>query len=137
MKKKSAVDFNVESQPTINDVAHAAGVSTFTVSRALSNRSGVSEKTRAKVLKVAKELNYTISKSASSLASGKTMRVALLARATFAGWFMGELFNGLYDILHPQNYDLVLYRIANSEERKNFFNTMPAKRNADALIVTG
>ncbi|TFD70491.1 LacI family transcriptional regulator [Cryobacterium sp. Hb1] len=45
-------------QSTITDVAHAANVSTATVSRALSGTGRVSEKTRRKVLKVASELGY-------------------------------------------------------------------------------
>ena len=49
---------------TINDVALTAGVSTFTASRALRGKDHVAAATRDKVLKVAKELNYTASRSA-------------------------------------------------------------------------
>ncbi|MFQ9707244.1 MAG: LacI family DNA-binding transcriptional regulator [Bifidobacterium dentium] len=65
---------------TIEDVAKAAGVSTFTVSRALRGMDHVAPRTREKVLQAAKELNYTVSKAASALASGQTNRVALLSR---------------------------------------------------------
>lgn len=56
---------------TINDVALTAGVSTFTASRALRGKDHVAAATRDKVLKVAKELNYTASRSAAALASGR------------------------------------------------------------------
>ena len=82
---------------TINDVALTAGVSTFTASRALRGKDHVAAATRDKVLKAAKELNYTASRSAAALASGRTNRIAMLARERLAGWFMGELFDGLYD----------------------------------------
>ena len=49
---------------TINDVALTAGVSTFTASRALRGKDHVAAATRDKVLKAAKELNYTASRSA-------------------------------------------------------------------------
>lgn len=46
-------------QPTVSDVAQAAGVSTATVSRALSGRSPVAEKTRKRVEQAAHDLGYT------------------------------------------------------------------------------
>ena len=93
--------------------------------------------TRDKVLKAAKLLNYTVSKAASSLASGQTNRIALLARDHIAGWFMGELMDGLYDVLNPARYDLLVYRAGSMKERSTFFTNLPANRNADALIMTG
>ena len=42
--------------------------------------------TRDKVLKAAKELNYTASRSAAALASGRTNRIAMLARERLAGY---------------------------------------------------
>ena len=125
------------ARTTIEDVAKAAGVSTFTVSRALRGMDHVAPRTRDKVLKTAKELNYTVSKAASSLASGQTNRIALLSRDRIAGWFMGELMDGLYDVLNPTRYDLLVYRAGNMKERSAFFTNLPANRNADALIMTG
>lgn len=122
---------------TIDDVARAAGVSTFTVSRALRGKEHVAAATRAKVLKAAEELNYTASRSAASLASGRTNRVALLSRERISGWFIGELMEGLVDVLAPAGYDLTIYRIGSGEERSGFFTKLPANRNADALIATG
>ena len=125
------------AQVTIEDVAKAAGVSTFTVSRALRGMDHVAPRTREKVLQAAKELNYTVSKAASALASGQTNRVALLSRDRIAGWFMGELLDGRDDVFNPARYDLLIYRAGNAEERSGFFTNLPANRNADALIVSG
>ena len=86
--------------------------------------------TRDKVLKAAKELNYTASRSAAALASGRTNRIAMLARERLAGWFMGELFDGLYDELSRARYDLTVYRAGSVEERAEFFTRLPANRNA-------
>lgn len=122
---------------TIDDVARAAGVSTFTVSRALRGKEHVAAATREKVLEAAKRLNYTVSRSASSLASGRTNRIALLARERISGWFIGELMEGLIDVFAPIGYDLTIYRIGSTEERTRFFTDLPANRNADALITTG
>ena len=75
---------------TINDVALTAGVSTFTASRALRGKDHVAAATRDKVLKAAKELNYTASRSAAALASGRTNRIAMLLAN---GWPAGSWAN--------------------------------------------
>ena len=43
---------------TVKQIAELANVSRGTVDRVLNNRSGVSEATRQKMLKIAKELHY-------------------------------------------------------------------------------
>lgn len=63
---------------TINDVAKQAGVSMKTVSRVLNHEPNVAQKTRERVLAVAKELRYTPSLAARSLASSKSYLVALM-----------------------------------------------------------
>lgn len=63
---------------SIDDVAAKAGVSTATVSRAFSHPEKVSPKTRDKVLKAAEQLDFSISRSAGVLKSGKSYRIALL-----------------------------------------------------------
>lgn len=47
------------SKINIVDLANKLGVSTATVSRALNNKEGVGEKTRNKVIEMAKEMGYT------------------------------------------------------------------------------
>lgn len=122
---------------TIADVAKEAGVSTFTVSRALRGMDHVASQTRERVIAAAEKLDYTASKSAAALASGKTHRVALLAREAIGGWFMGELLDGLYDVLRPADYDILVFRAGSPAEREMFFRHLPAARNADALVITG
>ena len=65
-------------RPTSFDIAYAAGVSQPTVSRALRGDRSVSEKTRAKIKQIARELNYTVDKNASSLRSQRSNTIALL-----------------------------------------------------------
>ena len=43
---------------TIYDIARKAGVSSAAVSMALNKKKGVSEKTRARIMDIAEELNY-------------------------------------------------------------------------------
>lgn len=65
-------------RPTSFDIAYAAGVSQPTVSRALRGDRSVSEKTREKIKQIARDLNYTVDKNASSLRSQRANTIALL-----------------------------------------------------------
>lgn len=78
---------------TIKDVAQAAGVSTATVSRALRGLPNVDDATRARILKVAADLDYVISPSASRLASGRTGSVAVIT-PYIARWYFSTVLSG-------------------------------------------
>ncbi|MEE4287783.1 MAG: LacI family DNA-binding transcriptional regulator [Erythrobacter sp.] len=67
-----------KGRPTSFDIAHLAGVSQPTVSRALRDDKSVSEATREKIKRIARELNYTVDKNASSLRSQRSNTIALL-----------------------------------------------------------
>jgi len=63
---------------TLRDVSEASGVSEMTVSRVLRNRGDVSQATREKVLRAAKQLGYVPNKIAGALASQRVNLVAVI-----------------------------------------------------------
>lgn len=63
---------------TIKDVALTAGVSTATVSRALSNPGAVTESTRAAVLKAAEHTGYQMNQAARNLRTRQTQVIVVL-----------------------------------------------------------
>ena len=65
-------------KPTSFDIADLAGVSQPTVSRALRDSKAVSPQTREKIKRIARELNYSVDKNASSLRSQQSTTLALL-----------------------------------------------------------
>lgn len=62
---------------TLKMVAEKAETSIGTVDRALNNRSGVSEKSKLRILEVAKELGYRPNKFASALGRKKSIRIGV------------------------------------------------------------
>lgn len=90
------------ARSTIQDVAKLAGVSEATVSRALRGLSNVAPSTRERVEAAAAELRFTLSKSASSLASGKTHRILLLVSGGLNNWFNSSVLQGAIEILSPR-----------------------------------
>ena len=94
---------------SIGDVALKAGVSNATVSRTFAHPEQVSEATRLKVQAAADALNFSVSRSAGILKSGRTYRIALLVGSGVIEWFTAEIIAGLNDVLRDAGYDLVIY----------------------------
>ncbi|MDH5823804.1 LacI family DNA-binding transcriptional regulator [Luteimonas sp. RD2P54] len=67
-----------KGKPTSLDIAHLAGVSQPTVSRALRGSPMVSPETRRRILAIARELNYKVDKNASNLRCQQSGTLALL-----------------------------------------------------------
>jgi len=63
---------------TSKDIARICGVSRGTVDRALNNKPRIDPKTKEKILKVARELNYRPDLVARSLAKGETMSIGVV-----------------------------------------------------------
>lgn len=122
------------TRTTIADVAKAAGVSVSTVSRALRGLDRVNPETRERVEKEANRLHFSFSKSASSLASGKTMRIAVLLPSEISSWFNSHAFEGIYEVMSKADYDVVPYIMWTQEDLDRFFQNLPGNRNVDAII---
>ena len=95
------------SQPTISDVALAAGVSVATVSRALRGLDKVHPETRERVLRAAAELDYIASPTASGLASGRTRLVGIIT-PFMARWFFTEMMSAIEKTVREQQHHILL-----------------------------
>lgn len=116
------------------DVAERAGVSASTVSRTLRGLSTVSPQVRDRVERAARELNFAVSRQAASLVTGKTGVVAVLV-PTLNSWFIGSAVSALGPELRTAGMDLLVYVTPEMTARADFFERLPARRNADALLV--
>lgn len=120
---------------SIDDVARYAGVSTATVSRALSGRGHVSVATRARVQAAAVTLGYVVSAAASSLASGRTRNIGVLV-PFLDRWFFSTVLSGVASALMRRGYDITLYHLtADRSERLSVFDTFLRRRRVDGLIA--
>ena len=96
---------------TIYDIADKAGVSIATVSRVFNNRNNVSERTRDKVLAIAKEVGYHPQANAQGLASRKTNTITAVV-PVISNYFFMEVLGGIQDKLNDHNYELTIYNIS-------------------------
>ncbi|TQL45005.1 LacI family transcriptional regulator [Homoserinimonas aerilata] len=119
----------------IQAVADLAGVSTATVSRALSGKGNVSEKTRASVVAAAKQLGYVVSSNASSLATGRTRNIGVVI-PFLTKWFYSSVLEGAESALLSHGYDLTLYNLGGGgDERRSVFEHFLLRKRVDAVIA--
>ncbi|MDP2369955.1 LacI family DNA-binding transcriptional regulator [Rhodoferax sp.] len=95
---------------TIKDVAREANVSVATVSRALNGLSTVTDKTRARVMKIAAEMNFVPSSAARSLISRRTQTIGALL-PDLHGEFFSELIRGIDQAARAHGLHLLLSSI--------------------------
>ena len=120
---------------TIRDVAEASGVSTATVSRALRGLPNVDERTRARVQRIAVELDYVISPSASRLASGRTGSIAVVT-PYIARWFFSTVLSGVEGVLHTADMDLLLTCIGDHSNSRQRSPVAPRlRRRVDGMLI--
>jgi LacI family transcriptional regulator, repressor for deo operon, udp, cdd, tsx, nupC, and nupG len=117
------------------DFAREAGVSIATVSRALRGVPGVSPATRDRIHRIAHELSYVISPEASALSRGSTGRVAIVMPHLDA-WFYGAMLASMAPVFRAADLDVLVYQVEGEEQRSHFLRELPARRKADAVVIT-
>ena len=119
----------------IDEVARLAGVSTATVSRALSGRGAVSAATKERVAQAAAQLGYVVSSNASSLASGRTRNIGVML-PVLDRWYFTSVLSGAQSALLRAGYDLTLYSLEGSSgERGTVFEHYLLRQRVDAVIA--
>lgn len=126
---------------TIKDIAKAAGVSVTTVSRALNGYSDVSEKTRQKIMNLAKELNYSPNTLARGLVMNKSKTIGLLVsglnRESEKDQITFSVLSGINDCASELDYDLVLFNTNSTKQREKTYTQLCRERRVDGAIIQG
>jgi LacI family transcriptional regulator len=91
---------------TIREVARAAGVSTATVSHALSGNRPVSPRTRHRVKRVAESLGYRPNAIAAAMPTGRTQTLGMVV-PDLSNPFFGELLGAVERTAAERGYSLV------------------------------
>ncbi|PAE26678.1 MULTISPECIES: LacI family DNA-binding transcriptional regulator [Bacillaceae] len=112
---------------SIKDIAKKAGVSISTVSYALNGSPKVTEETAAKILAIAKELNYVPNAAARSLKKRETKIIGVFL-TNFGGAFYGQLLQGIQDSLNSKGYEMI---VCSGKESHRFI----PERMIDGAIV--
>jgi LacI family gluconate utilization system Gnt-I transcriptional repressor len=119
---------------TMLAVARRAGVSTMTVSRALTSPDKVAEATRARIARAVRELGYVPDLVAGSLSSGRSRIVAALV-STLANSVFAETVDGLSDGLQGHGYQLLLGSTDYSATTEEALVGAVLGRRPDGLVI--
>src|SRR5262245_11432728 len=121
---------------TIWDVAHAAGVSVGTVSKALNGRGQLREETRTLVRSAAERLGFRPNDLAQSLLRKRSFTVGLISTDAY-GRFSIPVLQGIESALEPARISVFLCSAADDPVREQqHIDSLLAKR-VDGIIVTG
>ncbi len=119
---------------TIYEVAKKAGVGIGTVSRVLNNSPQISPATRAKVLKVIKQLNFQPHAMAQGLARQKTHTIGVIV-PFFTGYFYVELLRGIQQTLSENQFDLILYGVDDLDKKEACLKRVLQQRRVDGVLL--
>lgn len=129
-------------KPALKDIAEKVGVSLSTVSLVLNDKKGVGDEARAKILGVAKELNYPIPahKRQNEFQIKTEYKIHFLFEKLkdfpFADMFYGEILQGIEEQAKSYNCNVSFTLI---ERDENYSKLISSLRNTDVdgLIVIG
>lgn len=119
---------------TMADVAALADVSTATVSRVLTNRPGVGEGTRRRVLAAVERLGYRPNAVARSLRVDTTRTLGLIV-GDVCNPFFTELARAVEDAATAHGYSLILGNADEDAERQERYVEVLVDRRVDGLLV--
>lgn len=107
---------------TMADIARLAGVSVSTVSRALNGNPSIPERTRSRILAIAREHNYILDSRAQNFRLGRSRTIAVVfpylgeSRRTISDPFYMEIMGAIADELDLRGYDMIVSRVHSVDE---------------------
>ncbi|MGA2381072.1 MAG: LacI family DNA-binding transcriptional regulator [Spirochaetia bacterium] len=119
---------------TIKDIGREANVSYATVSRAFNNKYGVKPETRARILEVAKRLNYSPNGIARGLVNKRTKSIGLIIPDITNPYFP-EVARGIEEGAKEQGYSVFLCNTNWEQDRQAQYIELLAEKRVDGLII--
>lgn len=119
---------------TIRDIAKRAGVGVGTVSRVLNGSPAVSDNTRARVLEVIDDLEYSPHPIARSLSLGRSLSIGIVLPFLTLPSFVERL-RGVQHAIGESEYELVLFSVGSTEQRDKYFLELPRGARVDGLLI--
>ncbi len=133
---------------TMKDIADCLGVSKVTVSKALNDKEGVSDKLKAKIIEEAKKQGYHMNLNAKSLRSNCSYNIGVIIPEQFTN--TGEYYRGtdeisyymnIYQILsnklYEKNFSAILHILSTKDEENNIIPRLYSDKKVDGFIVLG
>jgi LacI family transcriptional regulator len=127
----------VPPTPTLIDIARETNTSVSTVSRVLAGGTvaeRISEETRGRVLKAAKQMGYRPNLLARSLRTRKTYTVAMIV-SDISNPFFGQIGSHVEQRLHREGYSMLLCNTCEDPELEDEYLQLLPRKGIDGLIL--
>jgi len=131
---------NMAKAIKLADIAEVLKVSKVTVSKALSDKDGVSDELRAKIKQVAVEMGYRQNSIARSLRDGYTYNIGVLVPERFVEAnhsFYWDLYQNVLSALTQKSYYGIMEIISKEDEENRTIPRMIQDSKIDGIIVMG
>lgn len=120
---------------TIKYIAEQADVSFSTVAKALHNDPVINEKTREKVQKIAKDLNYKPNVLAKGLRNSKTKTIGIILN-DLQSPFYSEIYKAIGDVINKRGYTMLLSDSSYNEELEMKNISTMISQGAEGIIIS-
>ena len=124
----------------LRQLAEHLQLSQTTVSRALNGYPEVSEATRQRVIRTARELNYSPNSRAKGLATGRSMAIGHVIpvsdRHQMVNPVFGDFISGAGEVYAASGYDMVMSLVGEGGE-EDLYRSIRARGNVDGMVVHG
>jgi LacI family transcriptional regulator len=117
-------------RPTIRDISRTVGVSTFTVSRALAGKDGVSAETRQRVLQAAADLEYLPNQLAAHLKDSSTTRTVGVLTASGRNQYYAMLLQAMDGVLQLNGH----HAVSNDSMRGQTYSAEVERAGVEELL---
>jgi LacI family transcriptional regulator len=124
---------------TMSDIAKDMGVSTVTVSKAITGKDGVSKEVREKILKRAAEMGYTYTKGLKENGVLRQYNIGVLVGGNFMSndAFYSNLYQRIVMELTAQGHFGILEIVPKEAERQTVLPNVLVNRKVDGIIILG
>ena len=125
----------------LSDIAEKLGISTVTVSKALSDKDGVGDELRQQIKEIAVQMDYQVKRTNISGADGSTTgNIGILIPSRFFSpdvSYYWHIFNALSSELLNHGYYSIMELLSDDDENTFTLPRMIKDKKIDGLIVLG
>ncbi|HPU64133.1 MAG TPA: substrate-binding domain-containing protein [Mobilitalea sp.] len=126
---------------TMKDIARMLDVSTVTVSKALSDKDGVSAELREKIKETAKQLGYRYNSLAKGMKEGRSYNIGIIIAERYIkddmDAFYLKMFHNLVKSLSKVDYYGIMDIVSQRDEKELVMPNMISENKVDGVIILG
>ncbi|MDY4545965.1 MAG: LacI family DNA-binding transcriptional regulator [Candidatus Choladocola sp.] len=124
---------------SLKDISEVCKVSVATVSKALNNQSDISEKTKARIQKTAKEMGYYPNSAAKALKTNRTWNLGVLfsdeAQSGLTHDYFANVLNSFKRTAEQKGYDITFINCCKTRENKMTYLEHAKYRGFDGVVI--